>query len=413
MKEKVQEWLNGKTIFLFCIVVLMTFEDPLSLVWDKLKYLDELFAVLGGIYIVFQYRKAWKAVHNKYVMTIVIALSSFVMIGVLGNVIYRYQPVKYWIVDLIANVKFYFVLALGFLIYEENDTQAEKGIVLGAQLCSIILIAVFLVDRIFNVYWGEVRLGIKSAQLFFYHCTYLAGAVAFLAALLTLFYRKHQWILVLGDVIILLLTLRAKAVAAAFVYLVLWCQIIVRKKDIKLWHVLAMGVAVLVGGWKQIYYYFVHLGGWCGRSIILETSFKVMKDYFPIGTGFGTYASHTAAEFYSPVYVKYGFLEEETLIPAGPRSFFDDWFWPIIFGQTGVLGTIAYVTVIVVLGLLCWKLSRSKRNEYLTGLFIFAFLLFSSTAEPTFNNIVGIPMGFVLGILYQKNWNIFQEKEES
>ena len=413
MKEKMQEWMNGKTILLFCLVVLMTFEDPLSLVWNKLGYLDELFAMLGGLVIVFRYRKAWQTLHNKYEMTVVIALCSFVLIGILGNVIYQYQPMKYWIIDLFTNVKFFFVLALGFLIYEENDGRAENGLTLGAQLCSIVLIVLFFADRVFNLFPGQVRLGIKSAQLFYFHSTYLAGTMAFLIALLTLFYRKYQWILILGDTAILFLTLRGKASVAALIFWVIWCQIIIRKRDIKLWHMLAIGVAALVLGWKQIYFYFIQLSGWSGRSIILQTSFKVMKDYFPIGTGFGTYGSHVAAAHYSPVYVKYGFLETDTLIPDGSRSYFDDQFWPIIFGQTGVLGTIAYVIAIAVLGILCWEVGEAKRNGNLTGLFIFAYLLLSSTGEPTFNNVVGIPMGFVLGILYKKNWDSYQNKAES
>ena len=65
-----------------------------------------------------------------------------------------------------------------------------------------------------------------------------------------------------------------------------------------------------------------------------------MKDYFPLGTGFATYASDSAFKNYSPVYIKYGFLSESEVSPAS--YFMNDTFWSIIIAQTGFIGILLY-----------------------------------------------------------------------
>lgn len=417
MNEKcsIKEWLDGKTIVFFLLVVVLVFQDPLALKWKYFSYVDEAVAFVGGMCLIWHGKEVVNGLKNsRYVQILVTALGVFVLIGVLGNVIFRYQPLKYWVVDLYTNLKFFLALALGFFGLSCRQKETKRGLMLGAQFCSTVLIALFIADRLFNLFPGQVRIGMKSAQLFYFHSTYLAGALAFLISVLILFYEKrYQAVLIFADALILFMTLRGKASATALVFCILWVQIMMLKKEIKIWHVICIGVVTLAVGWKQISFYFIQLSGWSGRSIILQTCFKVMRDYFPIGTGFGTYGSHVAAAHYSPVYVKYGFLETDTLIPGGTASYFDDQFWPIIIGQTGFLGTIAYVTALVVLLVLCWKLKQAKRNEYLTGLFIFVYLLLSSTGEPAFNNMVGIPMAVTLGALYQKNQRIYSNRLES
>lgn len=403
MLKKVKENITVKSCLCFLLVLILALQDPIALRVSGFSYLDELLALCGIFVILFRFRKCIELLKNKYIICLVGAISIFVLVGILGNVIFRYQPFKYWLIDLYTNLKFFFTLAMGFLVYDEDDKEVEMGLLAGAWASSIFLFFVFAADRLFHFYGGQVRYGIRSAELFYFHCTYLAGTMAFLTALLLVFYRKYNLILMLGNIVIMFFTLRSKAIATAFIFVILWIQIMWRKRDIKLWHIVSVGVATIALGAKQIYFYFIQLSGWSGRSIILQTCFKVMKDYFPIGTGFGTYGSHVAAEHYSPVYVKYGFLETDTLIPGGEVSYFDDQFWPIIIGQTGFIGTIAYVIAITVLIMLCWKLQRSRRSEYLAGFFIFVYLLLSSTGEPAFNNMVGIPMALVLGILFKKN----------
>lgn len=76
-------------------------------------------------------------------------------------------------------------------------------------------------------------------------------------------------------------------------------------------------------------------------------SFRIASDYFPLGSGMGTFGS-LASVFggYSQLYVEYGVSAMETNSPeaiaAGVSTLFDT-FWPHILGELGVLGTLIFL----------------------------------------------------------------------
>ena len=177
-------------------------------------------------------------------------------------------------------------------------------------------------------------------------------------------------------------------------------------------HRTGSGMYVAVA-WSQIAFYYIKLSGTSARSAMLLTSFRIMRDYFPIGTGFGTYASHGAAVNYSPVYAKYGFELIYELRNASTGTFFDDQFWPIIFGQTGVLGTVCYLYYLFQLFIKIKHIRIVNAGAYVACLFLFLYLLVSSTAEPAFNNSIAVPMACVLGGAFKLSQNCSQLKTNS
>lgn len=42
------------------------------------------------------------------------------------------------------------------------------------------------------------------------------------------------------------------------------------------------------------------------RAMLYVTSFEIFKDFFPFGSGFASFASHSSGVYYSPLYAKYG-----------------------------------------------------------------------------------------------------------
>ena len=258
----------------------------------------------------------------------------FIVAGLIGNIVYRYQPIKYVIIDLITNVKFYATICyFSFCVGKINlkDAYIQKTV----KIISIILITLFLIDRVFNIFPGEIRYGIRSTTLFYGHPTYLAGVCAFLIAILTINSPKKNALFIGMNLLLLIFTLRSKAIVSAAVYVALLLLIKRFKYKVKVSHLLIMALIGCVLGWSKIHFYFIDLGGVSARSVMLITSLIIMKDYFPLGTGFGTFASHVAsAEVnYSPVYVKYGFEKISELSNTTINTFFDDQFWPIILDR--------------------------------------------------------------------------------
>ena len=79
-----------------------------------------------------------------------------------------------------------------------------------------------------------------------------------------------------------------------------------------------------------------------------------------------------------------------------------DHFWPIIFGQTGYLGTAVFLFILAVLLKKCLSVVKYDLLAYVGVLFAFVFLLISSAAEPAFHNLVAIPLAVVMGMVFAR-----------
>lgn len=423
-RHKWKRWL----IFLF--MSLMVFQNPLEDKISYFSYVDELIAaggVLLGIYNVFVIERC---IITEKQLRIGIPLCIFVCVGLLGNFMYQYQPIKCVIVDLYTNLKFFFAITGGYFLFQYvKDENIEKDILWSAKCLVIFLFIVFLADRVCNFYPAEIRHGIKSVTLFYEHPTYLAAVMAFFLVVFTVFFNRKNSIYIVLTLIMMMFTLRSKAIAGAVLYIILLMLFIVWKVKVKLWHVLMLGILCVFFAWPQLSYYFIELGGTSARSVMLLTSFLIMKNNFPIGTGFGTYGSAEAAKNYSPVYMKYGFngnfelrnikdvdnsirlinkhewmtqklIEEPEFLYA--NSFLSDQFWPIIFGQTGFIGTLAFLIVMFWLVRYCMEIKKINIYAYVGGLYAISYLIIASVAETAFHSAVAIPLALMIGIVLQK-----------
>lgn len=431
---------KANTLLLTAMIFLLTFQNPLETVWSAFSYIDECAALIGAVCGTYEIVVVQRCRATKEQLWVGVPLLIFVVAGLAGNLLYRYQPMKAVIVDLYTNLKFFFAIGTGYYLFRNMDWGEMKRIVVFcARSITLALFVVFLADRLFGFWPSEVRHGIRSAVLFYSHPTYFAGAVAFLLTLLTVFYEKKNIPCIAMALVMIAFTMRSKAFASVAAYVALFVLFAVLQWKLKWQYVLVGGVACAAIAWPQIRFYFVDLAGHSARSVMLLTSFLIMKDYFPIGTGFGTYASAEAAKNYSPVYLKYGFNNywelrdtrdmENTLRLIRENAwlseqyqqnpdvvnwtpFLSDTFWPIIFGQTGVIGTLLYVLMLGVIVKRCMAVEKYDRYAYVSALFVFAYLLISSMAEPAFHNSVAIPLALVLGLIFGQIEAMVSKKEE-
>ena len=384
---------------LVVLIYLLALQSPLEKVSGVFKYIDELAAVGGiGCWLVSSIKYGRFRLKH-YVLATVLGLLLFLASGLAGNVLYGYQPWNAVLTDLFTNLKFFMALMLGYALMPKcQDRMSIHYIGTHLRLIMVLVFAAFCVERVTPVFgMTQVRYGLRTAQMFYTHSTYLAGSMAFLVAAMTVFYEKKNLPYIGIGLLIMMFTLRSKAIVSAMVYVMLYMFLVVIKGKLKLWHIGILGVAALVVGWEQISFYFIELGGGSARSVMTATSFQIMGDYFPIGTGFGTYGSSAAADNYSPVYVLYGFDEIYELASWNPDAFLGDTFWPIIVGQTGFIGTVGYVSAMGILFHKVFWLRKVSKYQFVAGLFAILYLLISSTAEPAFNNSVAIPLAVLLG----------------
>lgn len=387
-----KEWI---LILMFYLILL---QNPLEMAMPVFKYTDEILPMIGLLFASSQMIRRRKLRFQKNDGIMVLAFLLFLMSGILGNVIYRYQPLNVVLIDLYTNMKFFLSVISGYVFFRSCDLPRVRGsLVRHARFAAAVLFALLLMDQFFHIFpYAGMRYGLRVAQLFYYHPTFLAASVVFLVTILTAFYQKNNNIYIAMCLAVLFFTLRGKATAAVLVYCLIFYVIIVYRKKLRAWHIVLVALVVLAVAGEQLAYYYIDNSVSSARAVLTTTAFEIMGDYFPIGTGFGTYASNAAANSYSPVYLQYG-LSGVYGLGVDNAMFSSDTFWPIIIGQTGLLGTLGYLFT---LGRLFFKIVQRREVSiyaYAAGIFAFAYLLISSTSESAFNNAVATPLAVMIG----------------
>ncbi|MEG1998525.1 MAG: O-antigen ligase domain-containing protein, partial [Bacteroidales bacterium] len=126
-------------------------------------------------------------------------------------------------------------------------------------------------------------------------------------------------------------------------------------KRIRLKHII-MAVVVLIGilfvAWEKISFYFItnddittkEFTESAARAALYAKSPEIIADYFPFGSGLGTYATYSSGLYYSPLYEKYDLSDVWGLV-RGEGSFISDTFYPEL-AQFGIFGIILYILFI-------------------------------------------------------------------
>lgn len=403
-KKSIKEW------FLLIVFYLLVFQSPLEMIFPICKYIDEIFPFIGFAGVFYVAIRNGKLVMKKNTAGGVFLLSVFFCAGIFGNLIYQYQPIKAVLTDLYTNFKFFFSILSGYVLFSVCSSEKDRKMILShAKVVATVLFVFLVLDLVFHIYPSpEKRYGIRVVQLFYYHCTYLAAAMVFLLAIFMMYYEEDNKIYMLFALAVLFFTLRGKAMAGAAVYVLIFYFIILKKKELRIYHLLLMAAAVFVIGRDLFAFYYIDVdSGQSARRELSLTAIKIMKDYFPIGTGFGTYGSAMAAESYSPVYFNYGLNYVYGMSPE-EASFACDTFWPVIMGQSGALGTFAYVMAMGVVFLRIMKTRMVSVNAYGAGIFVFAYLMISSTSEAAFNNSISVPLAAIIGLIFslERKYNV-------
>lgn len=403
---------TGAAWALTAIFYLLLFQNPLATI-PGLSYIDEAFALLGVLLLVHRMTSTGKLIIQKINLKIVFALCVLVVSGLAGNFIYRYQVTSSVLVDLFTVLKFFLSIITGYELFRRlGREQIERTCRTHAKFAAFMLFMLVIVDLFFHVFdYDGTRYGLRVVQLMYGHPTYLASAAVFLLALLTIFYERKNGIYILMACTVLFFTLRSKAVAGIAAYGLIFFFLLHRRKKMRVWYIVLIAAVAFLVAQDQILYYYVEMREESARAALTTTSFQIMQDYFPIGTGFGTFASSEAAKNYSQVYFLYD-LNSVYGLSAEKYTFSSDTFWPIIMGQTGVIGTISYVYVLIQLFRGMVKIRKDNNVAYAGGVFTFAYLLISSTSESAFCNPAATPLAMVLGFIFAWQWFIKEEKNE-
>lgn len=137
------------------------------------------------------------------------------------------------------------------------------------------------------------------------------------------------------------------------------------------------------------------------RSRLYQAGEEIAATNFPLGVGFGRYASYPSRTSYSPVYYQYRLNNVYGLSPEYP-AFIDDTSWPSVLGETGYGGFACYVAGLLAL---VWTIVGSQRRSRhtdpwlpLAALCAIAVILVDSLGNPTlFSWLATATLALILG----------------
>jgi hypothetical protein len=122
------------------------------------------------------------------------------------------------------------------------------------------------------------------------------------------------------------------------------------------------------------------------RAQLYTVGERIAADDFPLGAGFGRFASYPSRLFYSPIYYQYGLSAVYGLSRRFP-SYIDDTSWPSVIGETGYGGFAIYLGGLMLLVVAVVRRLRATASTMrwmpLAVLCAMAVLLVDSLGDPT------------------------------
>ena len=382
---------NIKTIIVCLIFIFLIFEQPISYLLpgsagSLASYADELLAIFLFMYGLLKRR------FNKHQKVILGALLALIGVGLMGTAVHHLQPFHAVIEDVVSTSKFFLALFGAYALMRKSD--GNKTIKSLQKITKIIVYSFFILTVIGYVFaiqyllFDEVRFGIKSLSLLYYHPAVLSYVLtAFLAVLSVRVDGKKHFLEKIMCAIMLILTLRAKSIAFGFVYLLVDNYAIISKTIMrKALSIILITAAVVMVAKDSIMTYY---GGAenSARGRITSESITIMYDEFPIGYGYATYGGAAAAKYYSPVYKRLHFDEVYGLGYVNTK-YATDTFWPVIIAEFGSLGLIIYSVFLLRCCSNGYKLLKKKNKYAYLFMIPLLYMIIVSTSSSSFLNPV-------------------------
>ncbi|MDR1814021.1 MAG: O-antigen ligase domain-containing protein [Tannerella sp.] len=394
-----QETINRQffNLTLFTLVFGVLFYDAINTTLG-FSYIDEICAVL--LLLLFGY-KVIKSDNWGFNRQFFVVLTVFVFY-LIYSIVIQSNSKSAILMDFIIQIKPYMAFYCVYALKPEFNDNQKKIIKQTIIICSCY---VLLVGMAYVVQPDVIKLT-------FVHPSRLATCSSALA-LLYLYcsnYTRTDKIIFLAILGIGLLSTRSKHFG--FFTCCLLMSLFINKsfrfkmnfKNI-IYISCAIALTVFVA-WDKIYLYFV-TGGFgsnreaddmYARMALYFFSWQILFDYIPFGSGFGSYATFASAEFYSPIYAKYGMDSMFGLSKSYP-DFITDTYFPVL-AQFGFVGAALFFLFWINITVKAIKSFDSDCvKEVVMTLMVVIFFLIECTSDSTLTHNRGMFMMMVLGIL--------------
>lgn len=360
----------------------------------KFDFSDELLCILLLLYAITKKRFIAKEKKKTGEIKIYIAIMLFYI--VYSFLIDITTPRGVWL-DILQQIRPYTVFYLTWMLAPQfNETQ--KKLIVRVMLTSFLGYLFFFRTNPYavspsgggeSVVLGQIALCCAMIYFLFTEHTKRNRNIAIFLMLLGLASGKSKYI---GECI-------------AFIALVVYVDKKIRFDNMATYlKVGLLGTVIIFFTWTKFNAYYVE--GFqedaerMARPETYKTGLLIMKDYFPFGSGLGTFASAAAAKEYSPLYYKYEIDDIWGLTPENPM-FLADTFYPIVYSQFGFFGALMFLWF--------WKrrLQEANRiidpNYYKMALMCILALALENTADSSYLSGKGMGYFMILAVCLNSN----------
>lgn len=338
------------------------------------SYLDEAIAALFFGYFLLD------TLLNMQIRTGDLAICCLIVLtaaaGVYGNIRFGIQDNQSAIlIDIVSHFKFA-VMALGVNAFCRVNSVDYRSVVRLPALIAKFYIVVMFIFGVLNLFvnlgmYGEYRYGLRTYAFIFGTPGIVTNTTLFIIMLLlmesALYSGKRNTLYLVLSEAVLCMVIKSRSLIIAAVFLLLYVSLIVERKSSMVVRTAVIMVVAGLIGYPQYQKYFVNgvraNVGKSPRLLFLQGGTQLFKEYFPFGTGFGTFGSSTAASHYSSLYYTLGFNRIEGMKPNDPK-YLNDTFWPMIFGQLGFAGTVPFVLLFLGVLFRLYNRARESGNPY-------------------------------------------------
>lgn len=371
------------------------------LIYNIVNYSDEFFTIIIIFYIFNNYKTLLR---DKMDVKIFKKWILFLFLQVISTIIFRYQGLFPSIVDGIFIQSKFLLAYFAGRIYMKRNYSTKFFINIFGKITKINIIILFVLtihDIFINPFFekGDFRYFTNSIKLFFPHETYLAVSGIILLILLNICYKhsRKKIIYMIMISIVIIMTLRMKAIGFIAIFLGMYFWIFVLKKR-QIWINIAGGIIVSIYLAIDQFKVYFFSGIYSPRQIMLKDSLILLKKHFPLGSGLGSYGTTIAAQYYSPIYEKFGYNNYYGM-SADRTSFLTDSFWPAIIAQGGLIGLIIFILVIKDLFIITYKRYKINNIMGFSAMMIIIYSIITSFAESSFFNPMSFILYFIMGAI--------------
>ena len=362
------------TLFLSVVTTVFLFQTLLENYIYASSYLDEALAALFVGFFVLYLLIDMEIRSDDLIICVMVVLTAAA--GLYGNMRFGIQENRTAILlDIVSHFKFA-AIYLGTAAVVRVRRIDWRGVIRVPAILAKIYITILFSFGVLNLLTdigmhAEYRYGLRTYAFIFGTPGIVTNTVLYIMMLLLMESavcgdRSNRWFLLMA-IATLLFVVKSRSLILAAAAALLYESFLIEGRTVMRYRLGGIAAAAGAIGLPQFKEYFVSgakaVQGKAPRLLFLEGGIQLFKDHFPFGTGFGTFGSSTAASHYSSIYYTLGFDSVTGMSPEDPR-FLNDTFWPMIFGQLGLAGTVPFVLLLFGVLSMIYAKARACGNRF-------------------------------------------------